>query len=184
MLDFYVIFSVAPLIGYRDRPALFLTKQYTPDSLLKEHLAQRHWDTGLALQLLLHVARALAFLHSNNVVHSNLKPGNIIVQMESGLPVAKLANLFWLQAQTWSDSSLTGSNSTYEGIQEVNLRFVPPEYFEDDPMDKPWDAWAFGMVCYFALSGGKKPYEEMKAKDIRIAVGKGERPPRPAGASE
>ena len=45
------------------------------------------------------------------------------------------------------------------GAMKGTLGFMAPELFDGEPIKPPADVYAFAMVCYEVVSGGKWPFE-------------------------
>ncbi len=87
------------------------------------------------------VCDALAFAHDNGVLHLDIKPDNIMVDMSGRVKLADfgMATL----------SSMTG----YSGARGGTLGYMPPEQAEGGAVDVRTDVFAFAAVMYEALCG-------------------------------
>lgn len=87
------------------------------------------------------LVEALAFLHRSNIVHLDVKPGNILVAPD-GCPVLIDFGLF-----------RRGLPARAEGILRGSLPYMAPEYFRGEPIG-PWtDVYAAGVTLYQAATG-------------------------------
>jgi serine/threonine-protein kinase len=123
----------------------------------------KHLPVGDALHVALDIARALEHAHSRNVVHRDIKPGNILITL-SGL--AKLADM-GLAKRTDETSHLTHARQgfgtpyymPYE--QAMNAKYA----------DARSDIYALGATLYHLLVGevpfpGETSLEIVDKKDI------------------
>lgn len=87
------------------------------------------------------VCDALEFAHDNGVLHLDIKPDNIMVDMSGRVKLADfgMATL----------SSMTG----YSGVRGGTLGYMPPEQAEGGPVGVRTDVFAFACVMYEALCG-------------------------------
>jgi len=103
------------------------------------------------------LASAIAFLHSINIAHRDLKPDNILcVSMDSISPV-KLCDLDLGSKIEINHSScgLTPQLLTPVGSAEYMAPEVVEGFVSDDagPYDKRCDLWSLGVVIYILLCG-------------------------------
>lgn len=87
------------------------------------------------------VADAVSFAHENGVLHLDIKPENILVDVRGRVKVADfgLADL----------SSIMGYSRALSGT----IGYMPPEQIEGDPVDERTDEWAVASVALELLSG-------------------------------
>ncbi|KEG11112.1 putative protein kinase [Trypanosoma grayi] len=106
------------------------TSNLDSDGTLKghEHLTARE------LVLVLHdIASGIAYLHSQGIVHRDIKPGNIL--FVNG--VAKIGD-FGSAAEERTAKPLTNMKGT--------LAYMSPEVVLGEPYGKPCDMWSFGCL--------------------------------------
>jgi serine/threonine protein kinase len=132
---------------YEGKP--YLVMPYFPGGTLKEKIGKQiPWRE--ALQILLPIAEALGYAHSQNMVHRDVKPSNILLT-QSGQPmltdfgIAKILDLEETQ-------DLTGTNAAI-GTPE----YMAPEQATAKSVDHRADIYSFGIVLYEMLIG-RKPY--------------------------
>lgn len=132
------------------------------------------------MQLLFDAALGMVFLHSKNVIHSDLKAENVLIDEIRGFPVGKVADFGLAKVKVKIENSQGPAAYAYQGVNGATLRFAPPEYFDGEPLRKPSDVWTFGMMCYQVFAGGIDPYNTKITKLAVIrAVLSDERPTRP-----
>ncbi len=99
-----------------------------------------------ALGLMLQLAEALAYVHSQGALHRDVKPANLLVT-EDG--IAKLAD-FGLVV----DSDRLRDNLTRTGVGLGTLDYMPIEQRQDArSVDQRADVYAFGVTLYETLVG-------------------------------
>ncbi len=115
------------------------------------------------LEIVAQIAVALAAAHSIGILHKDLKPGNILVDIdpETGLPQARLTDF---GIGLVSDPSLLSSPGiTVEGLTQTLLSssssgagtplYMAPEIFEGAPPSTASDIYSLGVVLYQAAIG-------------------------------
>ena len=115
------------------------------------------------------VASGMQHLHNNNVVHRDLKSGNILLAF--GL-LAKVCDFG--TARTMAKTTMTNQAGTY--------RWMAPEVVEDveASINKMCDVFSYGMVLY-EIFDCKIPYADLSSNArVGMAVLQGKRPPIPA----
>lgn len=97
-----------------------------------------HWVAGLGLQ----AADALAYAHELGVIHRDVKPSNIMLDMRGKLYVTDFG-----LAKLTDDSSLTET-----GDMLGTLRYMPPEALQGKAGERG-DIYGLGLTLYEMLAG-------------------------------
>src|SRR5467141_3452594 len=95
-------------------------------------------------QILVQVARALAYAHKSGIVHRDIKPDNIMFD-EHGLAVVTDFGI----AKAASGGKLTGT-----GMSIGTPHYMSPEQAKAQPLDGRSDIYSLGVVAYQCLTGG------------------------------
>jgi len=144
--------------------------------------AARTFEERLALvPHLIDVADAVAYAHSQGILHRDLKPGNVMVGAfgETVLIDWGLAKDLCAPDDVDSGSSRRSppdSAHTSDGIVVGTPPYMPPEQAAGHEVDERSDVYALGAMLYHALCG-RRPYQEVRSRDILLAVVSG--PPKP-----
>jgi len=107
-------------------------------------------------RVLREVAWALAYAHSQGLVHRDVKPDNIMLEEASG---RALVADFGIAGLVRGAAGLDGGEVI--GTPE----FMSPEQALGERVDARSDLYALGVVGYFALSG-KLPFQAAKATEV------------------
>ena len=125
----------------------FIAMEYvsgkTLASVLKE---QQRLTPQQACDVALDVANALNFAHINNVVHRDIKPGNILIGSTGQIKVADFGIARALGAAAQDGLTQTGSvmgTATY----------LPPEQATGAQLDPRSDLYSLGIVMYEMIAG-------------------------------
>ncbi|KAI9024169.1 hypothetical protein DFJ74DRAFT_73921 [Hyaloraphidium curvatum] len=141
--------------GYCDDPPAMVSELASGgdlDRLLRELRASGRPDcfpiSGFK-DCLLQVARGMRYLHSNDILHCDLKPANILV--DHG--VYKVADFGLSTLRDLAGRSSAGTRS-----------YLPPETLRSPPAprDKPGDVYSFGMVAYELACGERPPVNRVE----------------------
>jgi serine/threonine protein kinase len=132
---------------FEDLP--YLVMEYMLGGTLKEKLTTKlPWQK--AFTLLLPIANALGYAHSQGILHRDVKPSNILIT-PSGEPllsdfgIAKILDL------------TDGSTVTLDGVGVGTPEYMAPEQGIGKKVDSRADIYSLGVVLYEAITG-KKPY--------------------------
>ncbi|KAF9643933.1 kinase-like protein [Thelephora ganbajun] len=132
-------------------------------------------------ELLGGVAKGLIHVHSQGMVHGDLKGANILID---GTGRACLAD-FGLLTIAPDPTSVTSSNSFLQG---GTCRWMSPELLDPDNFNlkdnrptRRSDCYALGMVIYEVLAG-RVPFSRHRGYPVVAKILKGERPERPERA--
>lgn len=129
--------------------APYLVMEYLPSGTLKQKLGRPIlWHE--AIQILLPIAEALDYAHSQNMIHRDVKPSNILLTqrgqpMLTDFGIAKILDLEETQ-------DLTGTSAAV-GTPE----YMAPEQATAKNIDHRADIYALGIVLYEMVTG-RKPY--------------------------
>ena len=136
---------------------VFFAMAYVAGETLTERI-QRRGPLGPseAGRVLREVDWALAYAHSQGVVHRDVKPDNIMLEEATG---RALVADFGIAGLVRGAAGLDGGEVI--GTPE----FMSPEQALGEHVDARSDLYALGVVGYFALSG-KLPFEAAKATDV------------------
>lgn len=93
--------------------------------------------------MITHLTSALAYLHSLNIVHRDVKPENLLVDMENGkVKILKLGD-FGLACEVTEPLYTVCGTPTY----------VAPEILAETGYRLKIDVWAAGVILYILLCG-------------------------------
>jgi serine/threonine-protein kinase len=122
----------------------------TLDKLIaKGELAGRTLELLDKVEIMLQVAKGLQYAHGENVIHRDIKPGNIMV-LPNG--VAKIMD-FGIARVVDKE----GTRRTRQGNIAGTIQYMGPEQFKGGDADKLTDIFAYGGL-YYELLTGKHPF--------------------------
>ncbi|MHC4174592.1 MAG: protein kinase domain-containing protein [Planctomycetota bacterium] len=131
-----------------------LILEYIPGQTLAEQIAKKPLKLEEALTIALQIAEAVAAAHEHNVIHRDLKPGNIKITPEGKVKVLD----FGLAKAVGGEALDQQSTVTEPGRVIGTPAYMSPEQARGKPADKRSDIWSFGCVLYEMLTG-KIPFK-------------------------
>lgn len=120
-------------------------------------------DWKSVLRIATDVARALEFAASQNVVHRNITPTNILIRRADG--VAKLGDLMLAKAL----DALGVAKVTRAGDIIGDLPYLSPEQTAGERMDARSDLYSLGATVY-ALLTGRPPCEGLNTAETVLKI--------------
>ena len=135
--------------SYEDHRGLcdYAVMQYYPDGNLSDAIRQGltpEQKDDIALQLL----EGVDFLHKHQVVHRDLKPGNILIVKHGGRIIPLITD-FGLSKSANAGADSYFSNSFGGGTQ----RYSSPEQLQGKPLRFNTDLWSYGAIVYELFTG-------------------------------
>lgn len=120
----------------------YYTMEILNGSDLKEHLAKHHAKENI-LDLIYQCLKGLSYLHSNNIIHYDIKPENIFVNISSTKPIIKILDFGLSEIKQNETKKYT----------KGTIDYMAPELFYSNEMPKiKVDLYSLGMSFIYALS--------------------------------
>ncbi len=150
---------------FNTEPVVIIVMEYLSKGSIQKHIEKRFISTKEACRIIQQSLLGLEHSHNNNVLHRDIKPGNIMFG-ENG--EAKLSD-FGLAINYHSEISDTFGYRPHQ----------PLEVIEGNPMDKQSDIYATGITFYRLLNNTNNLPFSFTTKDEWLkAVKKDLFPPR------
>lgn len=153
-------FAILPFVGACFKPPFcIITKFMSGDSLFARLHAKdansRLTPTQLSI-IALGVAYGMRYLHSQNMVHRDLKSLNILLD-EDNLP--KIADFGMARTKTSNNEMVSGGIGTSQ--------WMAPEVLMSQNFDEKSDVYSYGIILWEMLTGDV-PYRGLR--DIQVAM--------------
>ncbi len=129
--------------GFLDSGQAYVVMPYMPAGSLADRVRRdgpMPWAEASIVAVKL--AGALHAAHDSGVIHSDMKPANVLVS-EYGEP--KLAD--------FGIARISGASDTGPGVVTASLAFAPPEVIEGKRPTVRSDIYSLGTTIYYLLSG-------------------------------
>ena len=122
----------------------YIVMEYVPGNTLKSLIQEKgHLSVETSLRIAREIADALAMAHSNNIVHCDIKPHNILMLADGH---AKVADFGIARA-------VTESTMTYSGNVVGSVHYFSPEQAKGTYITPRSDVYSLGVVLYEMLTG-------------------------------
>jgi serine/threonine-protein kinase len=132
-----------------ERGTAFIVMEYVPGGTLKAGLTRQPMEWPDVATLIIPVGRALAYAHSQGIVHRDVKPANVL-----------LARADWPLLADFGLVKLIGQERgiTRPGVSIGTPAYHSPEQAAGEDTDHRSDIYALGVVLYELLTG-RLPFE-------------------------
>ena len=154
--------NVVRVWDYEDGDDPFLVLEYVPGENLQERVSHEPLSVAETFTLIIQMALALRAAWRAGIIHSDVKPANVLLAAENGYKLA--------------DFGLARCRRKFAQVREQNapvpklatrgsLNYMAPEQFENCH-DFRSDIYALGLIAHYGLSGspavvGSDPDEVM-----------------------
>ena len=128
-------------LGHEDNTP-FIAMEYIEGGSL-DHLIEQRQVLPLSVKLgyIVHVCEALSYAHRHNVVHRDIKPGNIMVTKEGTVKVVD-----------FGIARLTDMSLTQPNMMIGSRAYMSPQLYKGERADARADIWAVGVTLYEILA--------------------------------
>lgn len=143
---------ITPLHDFwRNPDGAYLVMRYLKGGSVRDSLESGSYELAAISQLLDQVASALDFAHRNNVIHRDIKPGNILLD-EDG-------NTYLADFGIAKDLAGISESKTAADAVVGSLDYISPEQARSEPVTPRTDIYSLG-VTLFELITGDHPFKD------------------------
>jgi eukaryotic-like serine/threonine-protein kinase len=173
--------NIVKLVGFSQAPNVMVMKYYELGDLMGYLLGKTkrvpsvNYGPSVAASLLYDLANAMEALHEDGIAHCDVKPGNILLELQEGKLTAILCD-FGI-CQVVSNKLMKVKQMKKSQIMGASLLFSPPEVLKDVGSVDPFmaDVYSFGIVAYCCASR-TAPYHDADPSAIQQLILDGNQP--------
>jgi eukaryotic-like serine/threonine-protein kinase len=142
-LDHPGLVKVLPADGARDR---YVVMEWVDGRLLRQIMDEEGpLSSGRCIRIALAICNALEYIHSRGVVHGDLKPDNVIVDVADNIKLIDFGISRETKVSLWRRPKLEGAAGTPD--------YVSPEQIRGKRTDARGDVYSLGIVLFEMLAG-------------------------------
>ncbi|XP_076913363.1 serine/threonine-protein kinase 52-like [Bidens hawaiensis] len=135
--------------------------EYLPGGALKNYLIKNRRKKlafKVVVQMALDLARGLSYLHSQKIVHRDVKTENMLLDKSRTI---KIADFGVARVEASNPNDMTGETGT--------LGYMAPEVLNGNPYNRKCDVYSFG-ICLWEIYCCDMPYPDLSFSEVTSAV--------------
>ena len=137
----------------------YLVMEYVPGGSLAELLEAGPLPIEQTLEIALDIAEALQSAHKLNIIHGDIKPGNILLAEDGSPRLMDFGAAHVPQA----------ARLTQPAVALGTFAYMSPEACQDEALDTRADIWSFGVMLYEMLAG-QRPFDHPNLSHLTLAI--------------
>jgi eukaryotic-like serine/threonine-protein kinase len=130
----------------------YLALEYVEGEPIDAYCRNHGLGIGARLQLIVQVARAVAYAHTRLVVHRDLKPSNIVVDAAGGVHLLDFG-IAAILSDTATGQALADTSLTRQIGSAWTPDYASPEQIRSEPVSTASDVYSLGVVLFEILAG-------------------------------
>ncbi len=156
--------NIIKVYGFdKDGPHVYMTMEYLNGKTLGEYINNEAKNITQAWFVIEGIGNALAYAHKNNIVHRDIKPGNIFITHEGTVKVLDFGIASKINQNEGDETKFGGHE-----LGALTVAYASPEMQRDFPPDARDDIYSFACVIYEILTG-KQFFKQKTHKALPIA---------------
>ncbi len=138
---------------HSDDGVFYIAMQYVEGKNVRQLVAGRPLELKSALSIAIQVTDALAYAHSKNIIHRDIKAGNIMVSASGQAKILDFGLAKLLEDEQADQGSGDRHDITELGIPYGTATYAAPEQAKGERADHRSDIFSTGVLIYEMLTG-------------------------------
>lgn len=148
----------------RNKGIEYLVMEFISGDSLKDVLSRSNFSYERCMQVMKHLVSVLTYLHTRGVVHSDVKPSNIILGEDNSVKLIDLANCRQDSRNNSPKALISG-----EHFFGYSLDYSSPQVIKDEPATPSDDVFSLACVLYEMLEGRSPIPAEKKSASMSLS---------------
>lgn len=155
--------NIIKVYGFdKDGPHVYMTMEYLNGKTLGDYINNEAKNIAQAWFVIEGIGNALAYAHQNNIVHRDIKPGNIFITHDGTVKVLDFGIASKINQNEGDETKFGGHE-----LGALTVAYASPEMQRDFPPDARDDIYSFACVIYEILTG-KQFFKQKTHKALPI----------------
>ena len=154
-------------VGETQDGSIYIAQELVPGNTLQEWLAGERWPPQMLVEILRQVCAALVAAHAVGLVHRDLTPRNVMVDVRQGALHVKVLD-FGIARGVAERAGSVGDDSLF-----ASPPYAAPEHLAGQAVDGRADLYGLGVIAYEVLCG-RVPTPGSTSRDFAAATLAGE----------
>jgi eukaryotic-like serine/threonine-protein kinase len=146
----------------------FIAMEFLDGATLERLIHGQPMELDRVLDLSSEIADALAAAHSKNIIHRDIKPGNIFVSERGHAKVLDFGLAKMSVAEDKSNETAT-LTLTQMGMAIGTLPYMSPEQLQGQKLDHRTDIYSMGAVLY-EMATGQRPFVGRTSMELSSSI--------------
>ncbi len=146
--------NICTIYDYHEDDGIFyIAMQHVGGKNVRELVDGRPLELATALKIEIQVCDALAYAHSKNIIHRDIKAGNVMVSDEGQVKILDFGLAKLLMDEPFAGTSGEQIDLTELGIPYGTATYAAPEQAKGEKTDHRADIFSTGVLLYEMLTG-------------------------------
>jgi eukaryotic-like serine/threonine-protein kinase len=145
----------------------YLAMELIAGQTLSEKLREGPFEEHEILRLGSQIANGLGAAHERNIIHRDIKPGNLMIMPDGRLKILDFGLAKLVQPAVATD--LTLSVETDTGKLVGTIPYMSPEQVRGQAVDPRTDIFAAGAILY-EMATGQRPFPQSRSVELMAAI--------------
>jgi serine/threonine protein kinase/Tfp pilus assembly protein PilF len=146
--------NICTIFDFNEEDGVFyIAMQYIEGKNVRQLVNGRPLELASALSIIIQVCDALAYTHERNIIHRDIKAGNVMVTKTGQVKILDFGLAKLLQGEHELPKGADRSDITEIGIPYGTATYAAPEQAKGEPADHRADIFSTGVLMYELLTG-------------------------------